>query len=162
MIIQATILEFNKKNENGRSYDVESFDSSNLTGLVGQIGMPNESIIDVAKISHQIDSLQIIKSDKVPRKRKKFQKKHKLFKSRSKLLKAQIKLINNNDIESPSNTIKKLIDSSGGITNFYKRYAFRTAGIGELDENNVVKNFQLTSVNLINRSIDGDSFPHLK
>lgn len=143
MIIEREVIQLNKKNRNGRIYTNDVFQKAledytlkkESTGvLYGELGHPTSFDISFSNVSHSIESLRM-RYAKVPRKLKKKLKKEGLY-HRS-ILFAKIRLL-----DTPKGqAAKSIID----------RLVLAPRGTGKTDENGMVTDYQMFSIDLINK-----------
>lgn len=145
MKISKEVIRLNEKNKNGRIYTEEIFltaladyllkkETFGAGVLYGELGHPKSFDIGLKNVSHTIESAKL-KYPKVPRKLKKKLKKSGLY--RKSILFADIQLL-----DTPKGKVaKSIID----------RLVLAPRGTGKTDENGMVTDYQMFSIDLINK-----------
>lgn len=147
MKLTGVLLQGGVENLNHRSYSEETLNSmvkqfKNLKSpLFGEFG-ESDSIISLNNVSHKITDIKKV-TEKLPRKKKKKFKKNNLYNTwklgRSKLIA---------DFE--------ILDTPGGnlVKNFMNDCVIRPVGIGTVNENGVIEDYQLVSASIVLKSED--------
>lgn len=148
--IKGTFLQGGVENGNGRIYSeetivkmVEQFNDKNKP-LFGYLGNSDDALVHLSSVSHKVNKIKI-QYKKLSRKKKKEFKKLGIYNSWRKSscsLVGEIELLNT----EKGRLAKKLLDN----------LVVRPSGIGTLNNDGTIDNYQLTSFNLINK--DEDSF----
>lgn len=143
MLVKREVIRLNEKNKNGRIYTEEVFlaaladylvKKETLGVLYGELGHAKSFDISLKNVSHSIESAKL-KYPKVPRKLKKKLKKSGLY--RKTVLFADIRLL-----DTPKGKVaKSIID----------RLVLAPRGTGKTDENGMVTDYQMFSIDLINK-----------
>jgi len=153
MKIETSLAIANKKNLNGRIYSTEvlnkmvnQFNNMNKP-LLGELGMPSESVTLLSNASHKIDSIKI-KKYRLPRRTKKLLKKQGLY----------INWKNNNSpvlfgtietLDTPNGElVKKMFENKSAV--------IRSRGTGSINSKGYIQDYSLFSFDIISK--DDDAF----
>lgn len=152
MKVTTTLLKSDVLNHNGRMYAAETleqmkkqFDEMKMP-LFGQFGYPGDALIHLSNVSHQVNHV-FIKRDRLPRKKKKELKKnnsYKQWKSRHTNLMGEIEILDTPEVKKIKGMFAKTPES----------FAVRPIGIGTVNENKFVENYEFVSFSIINREED--------
>lgn len=151
MKIEGILAIANKENLNGRVYSpevlqdmVKQFENNKF--MLGELGMPSESIVSLKNASHKMTSMRIERS-RLPRKKKKTLKKQGLYQNWK-----------NNNGRILFGTIELLDTDSGKLAKKMfedKTAVVRSRGVGNVYDGKV-QDYSLISFDIINK--DDDAF----
>lgn len=154
MKIEGVLAIANKENLNGRVYSSEVLQDmvkqfENNKPMLGELGMPSESLVSLENASHKITSMRIERS-RIPRKKKKLLKKKGLYENwknnNGRILFGTIELL---DTEA-GKLAKKMFEDKTAVV--------RPRGIGNVDDGKV-QGYSLISFDIINK--DDDAFGNI-
>ena len=143
-LVISTVLKAGVINGNGRMYDekalaaaFEQFKKRDHT-MYGNLGYPESCVVDLSQVSHKVNKIKM-KYDKMPRKLKKKLKKLGLRNNHCSLI-AEIELL---DTPKGLEAAKLMND-----------LVVRPAGFGTINKDNVVENYNLITLNLVDKDTD--------
>ncbi|MFA5153587.1 MAG: hypothetical protein WC554_13570 [Clostridia bacterium] len=136
MIVTGNLLYYDIKNKNGRIYSKET--AENIVKqfgkldhcIYGQVGFPEDEILNYKNISHKVNDMRINKENK------------------------SIEIVFETLKTPKGKILEENIQAIGGIKNFNNFFAIRTCGTGNINENGVIENYKLFSCNVIAKDTD--------
>jgi len=154
MKIEGILAIANKENLNGRVYSPEVLQNmvkqfENNKPMLGELGMPSDSIVSLKNASHKMTSMRIDRS-RLPRKKKKILKKRGIYQkwknNNGRILFGTIELL---DTES-GELAKKMFEDKTAVV--------RSRGIGNVNDGKV-QDYSLISFDIIHK--DDDAFGNI-